>query len=56
MQDEKIKSVEKLVKEVEKKYKEEIESLIIKNKEQYDKLRVLENRSRRDNLWLTEYT
>ena len=50
MQDEKIKSVEKLVKEVEKKYQQEIESLIIKNKEQDDKLRVLEDRSRRDNL------
>ena len=50
MQDEKTKSVEKLVKEVEKKYKQEIESLIIKNKEQDDKLRVLEDRSRRDNL------
>ena len=50
MQDEKIKSVEKLVEEVEKKYKQEIESLIIKNKEQDDKLRVLEDRSRRDNL------
>ena len=50
MQDEKIKSVQKLVKEVEKKYKQEIESLIVKNKEQDDKLRVLEDRSRRDNL------
>ena len=50
MQDEKIKSVEKLVKEVEKKYKQEIESLIIKNNEQDDKLRALEDRSRRDNL------
>ena len=50
MQDVKIKSVEKLVKEAEKKYKQEIESLIIKSKEQNDKLRVLEDRSRRDNL------
>ena len=50
IQDEKIKSVEKLVKEAEKKYKQEIESLIIKSKEQDDKLRVLEDRSRRDNL------
>ena len=50
MQDEKIKSVEKLVTEVEKKYKQEIESLVIKNKEQDDKLRVLEDRSWRDNL------
>ena len=50
IQDEKIKSVEKLVKEVEKKYKQEIESLIIKNKEQDDTLRVLEDRSRCDNL------
>ena len=50
MQDEKVKSVEKLVKEEEKKYKQEIESLIIKNKEQDDKLRVLEDRSRRNNL------
>ena len=48
MQDEKIKSVEKLLKEVEK-YKQETESLIIKNKED-DKLRVLEDRSRCDNL------
>ena len=50
IQDEKIKSVEKLVKEVEKKYKQKIESLIIKNKEQDEKLMVLEDRSRRDNL------
>ena len=50
MQDEKIKSVQKLVAEVEKKYKQEIESLIMKNKEQDDKLRVLEDRSRLDNL------
>ena len=50
MLDEKIKSVQKLVAEVEKKYKQEIESLIMKNKEQDDKLRVLEDRSRLDNL------
>ena len=58
MQDEKTKSVEKLVKEVENKYKQEIESLIIKNTEQDDKLKVLEDRSRRDNLrfdGITEY-
>ena len=50
MQDEKKKSVEKLVKVVEKKYKQKIETLIIKNKEQDDKLRVLDDRSRRGNL------
>ena len=50
IQDQKIKSAEKLVKEVQKKYKQETESLIIKNKEQDYKLRVLEDRSRCDNL------